>query len=317
MMNDVRMEEPRVAIVRSYRPAHAYDHARAVKARRVRLVGAMTVEEAFRATVLECLAQVGGNAPAIRGRDPEGVHQIRVGLRRLQMALASFGDYADLPEMKALGKRGRALADAFGPARDLEVFSTELLEPVAKGFRDSESFAALDRAVRHARGEAWDDALGEILNPEFGAFLNEMSAAAESVPSDRRRIRKAGRKALETHFRKVRKRGKRVGRAYDNRVHKLRIALKKMRYAAEFFAPLYPEKKTEAYLKALKRLLDRMGEANDAHGIPDLLKRLDGGPSVEYATGAVSGWYAARQPALTKTAIKGWKDFRKLKPFWA
>ncbi|HEV2651053.1 MAG TPA: CHAD domain-containing protein, partial [Rhizomicrobium sp.] len=106
-------------------------------------------------------------------------------------------------------------------------------------------------------------------------------------------------------------------REFDNRVHKLRIALKKMRYAAEFFAPLYPEKKTEAYLKALKRLLDRMGEANDAHGIPDLLKRLDGGPSVEYATGAVSGWYAARQPALTKTAIKGWKDFRKLKPFWA
>src|SRR5207344_2569259 len=124
------MEEPRVAIVRTYRPAPGGAVAHSVHARRVHLRRRMTVEEAFRATVLECLAQVGGNAPAIRARDPDGVHQIRVGLRRLQMALKSFGDYAQAPELKALGKRGRALADAFGPARDLDVFAAELLAPV-------------------------------------------------------------------------------------------------------------------------------------------------------------------------------------------
>lgn len=80
------MEEPRVAIVRSYRPAHGVSNARAVTARRVRLTRRMSIEEAFRATVLECLAQVGGNAPAIRAHEPRGIHQIRVGLRRLQMA---------------------------------------------------------------------------------------------------------------------------------------------------------------------------------------------------------------------------------------
>ena len=74
------MEEPRVAIVRTYRANAGNAHARAVMARRVHLRRRMTVEEAFRATMLECLAQSGGNAPAIRARDPEGVHQIRVGL---------------------------------------------------------------------------------------------------------------------------------------------------------------------------------------------------------------------------------------------
>ena len=138
MRKDGAMEEPRVAIVRTYRAQAGGAPARAVMARRVHLRRRMTVEEAFRATMLECLAQVGGNAPAIRARDPEGVHQIRVGLRRLQMALKSFGDHGRSPAFKALGKRGRALADAFGPARDLDVFAAELFEPVRRKFGDDD-----------------------------------------------------------------------------------------------------------------------------------------------------------------------------------
>lgn len=310
------MEEPRVAIVRSYRPSPGSAVAHSVHARRVHLRRRMTVEEAFRATVLECLAQVGGNAPAIRARDPEGVHQIRVGLRRLQMALQSFGDYANSASLKALGKRGRAIADAFGPARDLDVFATELLAPVARKFADHESFAALHQALRHARGEAWDDALGEVLNPDFAAFLNDVAAAAETVPMDGRRIGKAADIALDTHWSKVKKRSKKVGKTYDESTHHLRIALKKLRYASEFFAPLYPAKKVVPYIKELKRLLDHFGEANDVHGINDTLARLGTAPELRFAAGAIAGWHHSREKALTRRSMNGWKDFRKRKPFW-
>ncbi len=308
------MEEPRVAIVRTYRPVHGHAPARAVSARPVHLSRRMRVDEAFRATVLECLAQIGGNAPAIRARDPRGVHQVRVGLRRLQMALKSFG--AETPELKALGKRGRAIADAFGPARELDVFAGELLKPVQAKYADHESFAAFVLALRHARGEAWDDALAEILNPDFGAFLNDVAAAAEQIPRDGRRIGKVSRKALEAHWQTAKKRGKKVRKGYDQRTHKLRIALKKLRYAAEFFAPLYPRRKTAGYIRALKGLLDRMGEANDVHGISGTLARIGNAAELRFAAGVVAGWHAGREKRLTKKAMRGWKDFRKLKPFW-
>ncbi|HWD26853.1 MAG TPA: CHAD domain-containing protein [Rhizomicrobium sp.] len=314
MSEDARMEEPpRVAIVRTYRPSPGAVAARAVNARRVHLYTDMTAEEAFRTTVLECLAQVGGNAPAIRARDPEGVHQLRVGLRRLQMALKSFG--AQTEALKALGKRGRAIADAFGPARELDVFADEILKPVARKYADNESFAALTLALRHARGEAWDDALAEVLNPDFGVFLNDVAAAAEQAPRPGK-IGKTARQALDADWEKVKTRGKKIGKRYDERVHRLRIALKKLRYAAEFFAPLYPAKKTRAYIKALKRLLDRMGEANDIHGIGETLARIGTGPELRYAAGVVAGWHASREKALTLDAMDGWKRFKTLKPFW-
>jgi CHAD domain-containing protein len=311
------MEEPRVAIVRSYRPAAGVPDARAVMARRVRLTRSMTVEEAFRATILECLAQVAGNAPAIRARDPKGVHQIRVGLRRLQMALKSFGDYGSNARLKALGKRGRAIADAFGPARDLDVFAEELFAPVMRKYSDHESFVALAKALRHARGEAWDDALSEVLNPDFSAFLNEIAAAAESVPYDGTKIGKASDKALAEHWDKAKKRGRKVGGKFDEKAHRLRIALKKLRYAAEFFAPLYPEKKTAPYIKTLKKLLDKFGAVNDVHGIEKALARLGTAAELRYAAGIVAGWHGAREKKLAKDALESWDDFRKIKPFWA
>ncbi len=317
MTHDPIMEEPRVAIVRSYRPSSGNPAARAVGARRVHLRRRMTVEEAFRATVLECLAQVGGNAPAIRARDPRGVHQIRVGLRRLQMALKSFGDYAQSLELKALGKRGRAIADAFGPARDLDVFADELFEPVMRRYAGDESFAALALALRHARGEAWDDALSEILNPDFGAFLNDLAAAAETVPLDTTRIGKVSDRALNEHWSRAKKRGKKVGVRYSEHTHRLRIALKKLRYAAEFFAPLYPRSRTTRYIRQLKTLLDRFGAANDVHGIGEALARLGDAPELRYAAGVIAGWHGAREKRLTKKAMESWRAFRKVKPFWA
>lgn len=308
------MEEPRVAIVRSYRPAHGVSNARAVTARRVRLTRRMSIEEAFRATVLECLAQVGGNVPAIRAHEPRGIHQIRVGLRRLQMALKSFG--ADTPEFKTLGKRGRRLANALGPSRDLDVFSSELLPPIAHKFAEHESFAALKLALRHARGEAWDDAIAEIQNPEFGLFLNEVAAVAETLPGTAARIGKFSGRALDALYAEARKRGKRAHGSYDARTHKLRIALKKFRYAAEFFSPLYPKKRTKTYIKALKGLLDELGAANDAHGVASVLALIGDGPELSFAKGAVIGWYKAREKRLARRAMRTWREFKRLKPFW-
>src|SRR5262249_14932028 len=64
----------------------------AAKAAAVALATNMTVEQAFRAIGRECLRQVVANRPAVERGDPEGVHQMRVGLRRLRAAISIFTD---------------------------------------------------------------------------------------------------------------------------------------------------------------------------------------------------------------------------------
>jgi len=308
------MEEPPVAIVRSY---HATDSGmRAVKARRVRLRADMAVADAFRATVLECLAQIEGNTTAIRARNPRGVHQIRVGLRRLQVALLAFAMGAERTQLQAMSRRGRALANVMGPARDLDVFREKLLPRVARKFDTDESFSALQLAVERARRKAWSAAQTAILAPEFGALLNDVAAAAETVPQSDTEIVQLSRRALNELYRKARKRGRRAGRVYDAHLHKLRIALKKLRYAAEFFAPLYARKRSARYIKELKVLLDGLGDANDAHGVGALVERLGDGSQLCFAQGVITGWYTAREKRLTRRALKRWRAFKQLKPFW-
>src|SRR5215472_5479690 len=139
------IDEPRAAVVRSTaRPLTGDEVTRIVRARPVRLTRKMTVEEAFRVTVLECLAQVAANTPAIvQARDVEGLHQMRVGLRRLHVALYAFGDEFRTPALKELRKRSKAFTDAIAPARDLDVFLEELLpEPETAG-NGSEAFKLL------------------------------------------------------------------------------------------------------------------------------------------------------------------------------
>ena len=54
----------------------------------------MRPEDAFRTTLLDCLAQITANAATAlrcRGRSVEGLHQLRVAFRRLEVALGAFG----------------------------------------------------------------------------------------------------------------------------------------------------------------------------------------------------------------------------------
>ena len=52
-------------------------------------------------------------------------------------------------------------------------------------------------------------------------------------------------------------------RPEEGDLHRLRIALKKLRYTAEFFAPLYPKKKVKALCEKLRGLQEHLGDIND------------------------------------------------------
>ncbi len=97
--------------------------------------------------------------------------------------------------------------------------------------------------------------------------------------------------------------------------HAVRIAAKRLRYIAEFFAPLFPRKRARAYLKALTGVQDVLGRLNDATTALRVANE-SGGTQADAATGAVRGWVAAQAAALEPEIASAWRRFARAKPFW-
>ncbi len=103
----------------------------------------------------------------------------------------------------------------------------------------------------------------------------------------------------------------------------MRIALKKVRYAAEFFASLFPAKDVAGYLKKLSDTQDVFGALNDTATVDDILrhvqKNVQQDASAELREGAafVEGWHLSRVGPAWKDAKSRWKRFAKCEPFWA
>ncbi len=309
------------------------------KARPVTLDRSMPTGAALARIAMACVAQMQANEEGVRaGRDPEYLHQLRVGLRRLRaclglVALASSGE-----AVAPLAGELRWLGGALGPARDWDVFMTETLPPLAKRFRGRAGLAGFrTRAarIRSAHGVAAREAiassrytelvltLGESFAREDLAALRTAVASSAGVPDDAppgldAPVGAFASFALERRFRRLRKGGRRVPGAAPAERHRTRIAAKKLRYAAEFFAALYPAKRIARFVGALEDLQDVLGALNDAAVVDRLLDEVaqGGAPIAAGVDGLVRGWVAAvAQHALARYA-RAWSRFEDAKAFW-
>ena len=99
------MDDPRPASIHSL-SRRVVPPAQPVKARVARIHPKMSPDDAFRTTLADCLAQMTANAGVLRhGRSTDGLHQLRIGLRRLEVALKSFGEAFEQPWLEELGIR--------------------------------------------------------------------------------------------------------------------------------------------------------------------------------------------------------------------
>ena len=169
------------------------------------------------------LAQVAANVPGtLEGRDPEYLHQLRVGIRRLRAVLRVFRKVST--KAKRLDQRLRPLLPPLGEARDWDVFVARYGD--GKGRRRA--------AQVRCRGV--------LASTEFNAFF----VAARRWAARNSRVGRAplsvfAAKALDRMHRKVLKRARGVDWRDAKRRHAVRIALKRLRYACDFFAPCFAE----------------------------------------------------------------------------
>ncbi len=304
------------------------------RARRIELPPSATLEDALAAVLAACLEQVLANVePAREGSDPEGVHQLRVALRRTRAALRLFRSALPPEQTRAFESELRWLAGELGPARDLDVFLGERLEPLAKRFPSDPSLKRLRDATRELRERAYDRARRALDAPRaaavtlaLGGWLVARAWRSAEDPEAAARLgapaAACGAELLERRVAKARKRGRQLARRTAEERHRLRIELKKLRYAAEFLQSLYPGAGSERMLRRLAALQDTLGALNDVAMAERLLHEIaehmgrEWTAEHERAAGFATGWISQEAEQRLARLPKEWQRLRRVKPFW-
>lgn len=247
--------------------------AAASHARPVRLSPTMNAAQGFQTIAWNCLQQLLANYQlVIATGSGEGLHQARVAIRRLRAAASLFGKLTLDGAEPVLRAELKAVATGLGPARDLGVLHARAASAVKGDNQDiAELLAHLvirrDQAIRSAgellAAEPFQRLLFEIAAwLESGDWLVGQTGAGRAQP-----LVPFAAKVLSHRRRKLRRFGGDLVDLPDAERHRLRIDVKKMRYAVGFFVSLFRARSTAkdrlATARALGRLQDSLGELND------------------------------------------------------
>jgi CHAD domain-containing protein len=258
--------------------------------------------------------------------DIEGVHQMRVNCRRMRAALRSFRSAVPKGVSVSWTDELGWLAGQLADARDLDVFIAEALTPAA----DQLSLPGRDNLLALAeqrRAAAYDAARATLESDRYGRFKQDFPAWFKARDWEQADLSEKQRKNLDTKIdkyarkllyrldSKVLESGAGLDRNDAEQMHRLRIESKKLRYAAEFFAPIIPD--LDAYIRHLKQLQDVLGTLNDVSVMCRLLKELLAGQSDPDAFGYACEMVAGRTREgcrLLASFEKRWHAFVKQRP---
>jgi len=306
-----------------------------VRAQDVPLAADVTTADALAAVARGCLHQIAANAAGlVADDDPEWIHQMRVGTRRLRSCLGLLTPFAPAATLDPVVAEVKWLAGILGTARNWDVFVTETLPPLAAWFaRDAGAAAGLKRLRARAaarRRAARSDARAAVASPRFQRLLlaadllcttSRFVAPLDAASSDGGAAKAPGGRAatfaaamLARRQRKFVRLAAHLLHASNEERHAARIAAKRLRYVAEFFAPLFPVKRGRTYLETLAAVQDALGRINDAVTAVSLAGELAG--PADDAAGAVRGWVAAQAAAVEPLLAKAWRQFDRVRPFW-
>jgi inorganic triphosphatase YgiF len=317
---------------RGYRLADGAPPA-AAKADKLEFAADISLGDGMRESLRACIHQwLSNQAAAFDGRDPEGVHQMRVALRRLRSAIAFFRDFIPDPPLAEFGERSKWVANSLGPARDWDVFLLEALMPLLREWPGHPGLRALQEGAEKARAEGYTEARVAMTSPAYTVFALRLAgwveragwrvgAAESQIEALARPMTHHAGHLLDRLYERVGKAGRDFDDLDAEAKHKLRIACKKLRYAGEFFRSLYGRKDVKKFRDALTDLLDLLGKLNDLTVARSLCGRLmeAGGAdadALEAGTVVLLNWHEQRGHVSDKALSKAWEEFRDADPFW-
>jgi CHAD domain-containing protein len=233
--------------------------------------------------------------PGIEAGDVRAIHRTRVASRRLRELLPVL--QLDQGATRKLVRRLRKVTRRLGPVRELDVL-LPLIDELHESRRGSErALRRVAEAVRTARGEAREDLGGKTTAAELRYVSRKLESALKTLErADTRPSARGWQWALDA---RVARRASTLGDAINDagavylpeRLHAVRIALKKLRYGVELWSEAAGIK-GNLDLRRLKRSQELLGRLHDQQVLIDYVRR--------------------EQAALTPSDIKVWRELDAL-----
>jgi CHAD domain-containing protein len=246
----------------------------------------------FRQILTAGLGHLLANQPAALCGDAEGIHQMRVAIRRLRAAMALFEQHLEPHTMSRFEAELRRVGQIFGHARDWDVFCLQILPETSAAADWRDLLLPPATAQRQAAHQRFTQ---EAQAPPFTALILGLAAWAAGEP------RLLGDAALEQPIEdlaprllgrlahKVERRGRHIEEGSDAERHALRKSLKKLRYGIDYLQALYPSKQVESFLRRCKKLQQVLGDINDTVTATGLADRLADAARPDLAPAGRSG----------------------------
>ncbi len=293
-----------------------------VKAVPIQFAADDTPVAAFRQIGLACLEHLQQNhAGAMARDDPEYIHQMRVATRRLRAALRLFGPLLPPGFTEPLLPPLRDLMLVLGRARNLDVLLAEIADPVLQALPDEPRLAALVGIITERGFDMRQQALRQLQSAEYGCGILRILGILYGLKVGAGETAEAGPTVIdfaENRLRRLRKKVRALAahaRVDDPpSLHALRIGIKRLRYALEFFAPLASPKAMRRMLDQLVSLQDTLGQINDLANAGELLMSCaEDDPRLREAVTLIGGWHGPRHQALLSAVPVGLKHLGNLR----
>jgi len=284
--------------------------ARAHKAEKIKLDGDMTIAEAFAVIVQSCLRHFRLNEPLIASdMNAAALHQARVAMRRLRSALTLFRPVLADTDFAQLRLELRWFTSQLGEARNFDVILG------TKAWEGVQPDPALRRQLRRRRTEAYERVQKALAERRLPALILDLVAWSEA--GDWRRgegaqdpIGPFAEARLDRAWKRIRRQGKALGTLPVEDRHNLRIEMKKLRYATEFFGSLAPRnrrRQQKLFTGHLRDLQELLGDLNDIETRRELAPQL-------FESGEEA--YKREVADLVARSEQAYAAMREVGPYW-
>jgi CHAD domain-containing protein len=286
--------------------------------------------QAFQAILQANLDYFLGWAPiAYEGKNLTGVHQARVAFRRSRSAVTIFRKVVGRAAGTPIALELKWIAGEMGAARDIDVFISEGIPDVAATINDPAGQAKLEALAQKKQAVAYTSVRAMLDSDRYKKFIAQYKSwiadeAWRKVKGANKKqldqpVTQFASKILEQVFNKILTQGERLAQMSDEELHELRKACKKMRYATEFFTPLYDGAAVSEFTGKFKAVQKLLGLINDVAVMPTLLNELVGDADAQTKKFSDSlAELRRKQQAEAKEALMGtvWKELVEVKRPW-
>jgi len=275
------------------------------------------------------------------GRDVTALHQMRVALRRLRAAMSLFSVVVGDDRTEAIKSELRWLAQELGPARDLDTLILEVIQPMRKQHKNEPGLVSISKMFTRKRLKCYRTAQAAVQSARFRTLVLDTAEWIEAGPwstseDPLKRVRRElpieifASDQLSHRCKRIKRRGRRIDDLDTEQLHRLRIQVKKARYATDFFSGVYHGKKSAKQSKKIKsslmQLQNSLGRVNDivTHKalFSDIIASRAKGLTEEqgrhraFAAGLIIGDQQAQIQKLLDRARKAYSRFDGTKAFW-